>query len=111
MGLVAIDATTGERLWQRHDLAPAIGVNEQLHLLGGLVPALVELRPRMTRRPPIGLAMIDARTGKDVGPVVQVVETNTRIEPTDDYCMRPGGIVVGTDEALFAFETLPVDWD
>ena len=103
VGLVAIDIASGDSLWRRRDLVSDVGVNEALRLIGGVIPALVEYRDSLRARYPAkGLVMIDARTGENVGPGVELIAAETRATLTDDVHIRPGGILVGTSNTMFS---------
>jgi outer membrane protein assembly factor BamB len=108
--LVALDLATGDLIWHRDDLVGASGANRRLRLYGGHFPAVVEFSgDGMARRKPMGLVMIDARTGRNVGAAVKLIAADSRTQFSGDFHVFPGGVVIGTEEALVALATTPVD--
>jgi outer membrane protein assembly factor BamB len=108
--LVALDVATGDLIWHRHDFAPVVGLNASLRLFGGHLPALIQYSGQgLSRRKAMGLAVIDARTGWNIGADVRLISADSRATFSGDFRIFPGGVAIGTDEAFVALGTQPVD--
>jgi hypothetical protein len=106
--LTAIDVATAARLWSRDDLAPIERANRPLRVIGGVLPAVVRYRDTedaQTAR--LVLTIIDARTGANVGPGLELPFGRRDIHRGIDLGIWPGVIVVGTGSAILPLETRP----
>ncbi|MCH8150300.1 MAG: PQQ-binding-like beta-propeller repeat protein, partial [Planctomycetes bacterium] len=106
--LIAIDIATGEVVWVRLDLAVAGGVNGSLHVINGVIPAVIKYPgdgPARFRSE--GLVMIDARTGENIGADVKLVSKNSQARVLNDFRIMADRIVVGTEKKYVALHTIP----
>ena len=107
--MTAFDIATTVQLWHRDDLAPVEQMNSSLRVWGGLIPALVRYGQSLgMRNVRLGLALIDIRTGENVGTGIDLLPLHGRIGESVDVEVCPGVMVVGTSMGIIPFQTVPL---
>ncbi|MCH8966454.1 MAG: PQQ-binding-like beta-propeller repeat protein, partial [Planctomycetes bacterium] len=107
VAITAIDVATGAEVWHRAGLAPIGAVTMPLRVIGGRIPLVLDGGFIQGQRKPLRLAVIDVRTGGEIGSVVElgVTSTNLRGYRGIDLEIRRGVVVVGTPIGIFPFAT------
>lgn len=108
--LIALDIATGETLWRRGDVRALAGMNDELRVMGGQLVAAVEYLPEGSnhRLKRIGVAVLDARTGETMGPVVDVPQVDPRMHFDGEIMVWPGAVVVQVREIMQGFALKPM---
>ncbi len=103
--LTGFDMETGTVLWHRADLAQAMRTTP-LRIVAGTVPVVV--RAEFLQEGPrkgSSLALIDLRTGVDVGPSVPIPFGEGGVRFNGDLAVYPGRVIAGTTHGIHAFST------
>lgn len=109
--LTAIDVATGEVLWTREDLRLLDDLGRQgAGLLGdGLIAAVIDYDAEGgARNRRLGVALIDLRTGANVGPVVEVPRLDARLRLEGNISTLAGAVVLRLPVAAHSFPLLAV---
>ncbi len=110
--LVGLDFASRRILWQRDDLANVSAKPWYFGLAAGTIPAMIHLEGAPARRQSrsigYGLAVIDARTGQDVG-VVQPFDSSSPDRFTGNIAVWPGRLIIGMEDEIYAVPTEPTN--
>ncbi len=101
--LTGLDAATGDVLWNRADVAPVARCNWPLRVAGGLIPICVEgTERRPGGHPPVlSLALLDPRTGANVGTQVTLaIQQGRSGEQIEGWEQWPGWLVFDSREKM-----------
>lgn len=102
--VTAVDVATGEKLWNRGDLRTLAGTGRIVRLMGGRIPAVIEMSAAAGMRgQKLAVAVIDSATGETVGPVVDLPAPESQMRVLGDMVVRPGVIVVRVSSGWSAF--------
>ncbi len=96
--LAALDPNTGQVLWRRDDTIALPG------RAAPRFPAAVEEVREQERAPRgISVAMLDVRTGEQIGPAAPLKSENSRDSLTGDFLLREGRFIAGTERGYLFY--------
>jgi hypothetical protein len=103
--LAAFDLATGDNLWHRADLTAAMATLST-QIVARRIPVVLrtDSTEQGTRRSS-SVALLDPRTGENVGPAVMLPFTDAGARFSGDLRVYAGGILAGTTNGTFALPT------
>jgi len=108
LGLKAIDLATGNELWERNDLAPLELMNQPLTAVhGSLLIASTQAHGNQRRNAPVGVVMVNTRTGEDLGTWIEVLPSARSFETPIALEIHPYVLLVGVDRGVLPLELKP----
>lgn len=109
--LAAVDVVTGEELWRRDDVVSLSRGGELPRTVGGCTPVVITRTTGGGRGAEVLLAMIDLRTGRDVGSPFALATSGASTRLNGDVAIHPtqGMLVVGGDDAVRGLRIEPVE--
>ena len=54
-------------------------------------------------KPPLAIALIDPRTGRNFGPAVAIGAAKSSVQLTGDWGFWPDAVVIGTSDSLYVY--------
>ena len=109
--LAAVDVVTGEELWRRDDVVSLSPGGELPKTVGGCTPVVITRASSGGHGRDVFLAMIDLRTGREVGSTFALAGAGAAPRLNGDVEIHPtaGILVVGGDDAVRGLRIEPSD--
>ncbi len=103
--LTAVKAASGGVLWRREDLVIPEIPRDVWRECAGRLPVLFEVEDGHARQfNPVMATVLDARTGRPVGPTLPFLETDARDRPLGEMSLCPGRLLIHTMAGVRVFE-------
>lgn len=103
--LAAVNAASGDVLWRREDVFLPEIPHDVWRECAGRLPVLFEVEDGKARQfNPVMAAVLDARTGRAIGPTLPFLETDARDRPLGEMSLCPGRLLIHTMAGVRVFE-------
>ncbi|MCC7291404.1 MAG: PQQ-binding-like beta-propeller repeat protein [Phycisphaerales bacterium] len=103
--LAAVNSASGSVLWRREDVFLPEIPRDVWRECAGRLPVLFEVEDAKARQfNPVMATVLDAQTGRSVGPTLPFLETDARDRPLGEMSLCPGRLLINTMAGVRVFE-------